>query len=207
MDHEFGGHWTEEKLDVMRRYFTAYARALKNQQFQKWYIDAFAGTGKRSESTVPVKEQSALFGEDEADIEKVKDGSVRFALGIDPPFDRYVFVDQSREHVRKLQDLRQEFSGRNIDIKHGDANVVLRLLAGRTNWRNTRAAVFIDPYGMQVGWDTLKALAHTKAVDVALLFPTGPINRMLTRNGVMPVEWAERIDSHLGALRLARRSV
>jgi three-Cys-motif partner protein len=58
--------------------------------------------------------------------------------------------------------------------------------------------VFIDPYGMQVSWDTLKSLAGTKAVDIALLFPTGPLNRMLTRDGVIPPEWEKRIDDHLG---------
>jgi len=58
--------------------------------------------------------------------------------------------------------------------------------------------VFIDPYGMQVNWTTLEALAATRSVDIALLFPTGPLNRMLTRDGKLPVEWARRIDDHLG---------
>jgi hypothetical protein len=31
-----------------------------------------------------------------------------------------------------------------------------------------------------------------------LLFPTGPLNRLLTRDGNIPIDWARRIDSHLG---------
>ena len=36
MAKEWGGEWTEDKLAVMRRYFSGYARALKNQPFEKW---------------------------------------------------------------------------------------------------------------------------------------------------------------------------
>jgi hypothetical protein len=45
--HHFGGSWTDEKLERLARYLTAYTTALKNQRFQKIYIDAFAGTGFR----------------------------------------------------------------------------------------------------------------------------------------------------------------
>ena len=30
MAHTFGGDWTDYKLEVVRRYFAAYAKALKN---------------------------------------------------------------------------------------------------------------------------------------------------------------------------------
>lgn len=195
--HEFGGDWTEDKLAVMRRYFGAYSQALKNQRFAKWYVDAFAGTGDRTDTRAAVRAES-LFGDDFEDVAKVKQGSVRIALGIDPPFDRYVLVERARDHVAALEALKLEFPGRNIDVRTGDANAVLGELCRTTVWRSTRAAVFIDPYGMQVNWSTLVSLAGTKAVDLALLFPTGPLNRMLTNDGEMPPEWAKRIDDHLG---------
>jgi three-Cys-motif partner protein len=198
MSHAFGGNWTEEKLEVMRRYFAAYSQALKHQRFTKWYVDAFAGTGDRSDGKAEGPVGSSLFGEDATDVVSVKDGSVRIALGIDPPFDRYVLIEQSKEHVAALQALRTEFPKRSIDIVTGEANDILRELAQKTVWRQTRAAVFIDPYGMQVDWETLEILAATKAVDIALLFPTGPLNRLLTRDGNIPIDWARRIDSHLG---------
>ncbi|MBI1867504.1 MAG: three-Cys-motif partner protein TcmP [Methylocystis sp.] len=198
MSHTFGGNWTEEKLAVMQRYFTAYARALKNQHFNKWYVDAFAGTGERSESKQPLAIGSLLFGEDAGEVGEVKDGSARIALAIDPPFDRYVFVDLNEDHAAALKELQTKFPARNIDVLTGDANEVLTTLCQTTSWLSTRAAVFIDPYGMQVSWATLEALARTKAVDIALLFPTGPLNRMLAGHGNIPPEWAKRIDDHLG---------
>lgn len=198
MTHTFGGSWTEAKLEVMQRYFSAYAQALKNQRFEKWYIDAFAGTGERSETKQFVAGGTPLFGDDAREVGEVKDGSVRIALAIDPPFDQYVFIDLDKDHVAALEALRAEFPGRKIDVRTGDANQVLTMLCRTINWRKTRAAVFIDPYGMQVSWATLTALAATRAVDIALLFPTGPLNRMLAGHGNIPPEWAKRIDDHLG---------
>ncbi len=194
-----GGAWTDDKLEVMNRYFSAYASALRNQPFQRWYIDAFAGTGERTDTRRPAADGSMpLFEDESSDISAAKAGSVRIALRIDPPFDRYVFVDKSTDHVAALEPLKSEFPNRKIDIRPGDANRVLCDLVKTTKWRNTRAAIFIDPYGMQVDWQTLQALSGTKAVDIALLFPTGPLNRMLARNGNIPDEWATRIDNQLG---------
>ncbi len=198
MTHTFGGKWTEEKLAVMQRYFSAYAQALKKQRFCKWYIDAFAGTGERADIIASEPDENTLFGDDTIDIVEVKEGSVRIALGINPPFDRYVLIEQSADYVAALETLRAEFPTRAINVRSGDANQILIDLARSTNWQKTRAAVFVDPFGMQVDWSTLKALAATEAVDIALLFPTGPLNRMLTRDGNIPPEWEKRIDSHLG---------
>jgi three-Cys-motif partner protein len=198
MSHVFGGDWTEDKLEVMRRYFSAYAQALKNQHFAKWYVDAFAGTGQRNEIAAASNEQSLLIAADETEVATAKDGSVRIALDIDPAFGKYVFIERSKAHATALQNLKNEFPNRAIDIRQGDANAFLREIARNTNWKSIRAAVFIDPYGMQVSWETLQALASTKSVDIALLFPTGPLTRVLTRDGDIPAEWVKRIDDHLG---------
>jgi three-Cys-motif partner protein len=202
--HVHGGGWTDDKLDVIQRYFSAYSKALKNspsinKPFQRIYVDAFAGTGDRTDSKSAAAPQiGPLFADESTDIALTKQGSVRIALGIDPPFHRYILVDRSPDHIAQLEKLQTEFAGLKIDVRHGDANDVLRQIAVATNWKGTRAAIFIDPYGMQVDWETLQALALTKAVDIALLFPTGPLNRMLARSGAIPDEWAARIDSHLG---------
>ena len=183
----------------MRAYFAAYAVALKNQSFQCWYIDAFAGTGERLERRHEDRGASgSLFGEEAESVANAKDGSVRIALEIDPPFTRYVFIDRSVGHIQDLKVLRSEYPNRQIEVIYGDANEELVRLCQQTNWRGTRAAVFVDPYGMQVSWSTLEHLAKTQAVDIALLFPTGSLNRLLKRDGEVPDEWARRIDDHLG---------
>ena len=59
--------------------------------------------------------------------------------------------------------------------------------------------LFLDPYGMQVEWKTIEAIAVTKAIDMWLLFPLGiGVNRLLTRTGDIPSSWRERLTTLLG---------
>jgi three-Cys-motif partner protein len=54
----------------------------------------------------------------------------------------------------------------------------------RVDWRKWRAVVFLDPFGMQVPWKTIAALAQTAAIEVFLNFPVGmSIQRLLKRSG------------------------
>lgn len=67
------------------------------------------------------------------------------------------------------------------------------------NWRGRRAVLFLDPYGMQVEWQTIEAIAGTKAIDLWLLFPLGiGVNRLLTRSGEIPEAWRQRLDVMFG---------
>jgi three-Cys-motif partner protein len=51
LEHSFGGAWTEEKLDQLRKYLAAYMRIFAQNPKAAWYktiyVDAFAGTGYR----------------------------------------------------------------------------------------------------------------------------------------------------------------
>lgn len=67
--------------------------------------------------------------------------------------------------------------------------------------RTNRALVFLDPFGMQVGWETIAALAATKAIEIFLNFPVGmAIQRLLRRQ---PDKFTEaqrrRLDDYFGS--------
>jgi three-Cys-motif partner protein len=203
--HRFGGSWTDIKLEVLQKYLNAYTTALQNKPtpenpFRKGYIDAFAGTGYRS-----LREDSRtdeLLFPDLAigDTQQLLDGSARLALKIGRPFDRYVFIDKNAERCAVLEGLRDEFPSlaERIDIRIGDANKEIRDLC-RRSWRSHRAVLFLDPYGMQVEWETIEAIAQTRAIDLLLLFPLGiGVNRLLTRSGQIPASWQRRLDLLLG---------
>jgi three-Cys-motif partner protein len=69
----------------------------------------------------------------------------------------------------------------------------------KTDWKKTRAVVFLDPYGMQVDWATIESIAATKAIDLWILFPLGQgVNRLLTREGPPPAAWADRLTRFFG---------
>lgn len=199
--HRFGGDWTTEKLDLVAKYLTAYTRALKDQPFTKGYIDAFAGTGYRDVANpmaFETERQTALFPDLSAEApQALLDGSARRALSVAPPFDRYIFIERSPSRCRDLEALRREFPDRAIDIVNDDANAEIQRLCSM-NWAKHRAVLFLDPYGMQVEWNTIAAVADTKAIDVWILFPLIGVNRVLTRSGEIPAAWRHRLDVLLG---------
>ena len=61
-------------------------------------------------------------------------------------------------------------------------------------------SMFLDPYGMQVNWKTIKAIAKTEAIDLWYLFPLGiGVNRLLQKDiERMPSSWEAKLDDILG---------
>jgi three-Cys-motif partner protein len=52
---------------------------------------------------------------------------------------------------------------------------------------------------MQVEWQTLEAVASTRAIDMWLLFPLGiGVNRLLKKTGDIPASWRNRLNTLLG---------
>ena len=47
--HEFGGDWTEQKLERLRKYLSAFMKAMDKRTYSQTIdVDAFAGTGCRT---------------------------------------------------------------------------------------------------------------------------------------------------------------
>jgi three-Cys-motif partner protein len=168
-EQRFGGVHTERKLAKLEAYLKSYSTALKHQNFRLIFFDAFAGTG----DIQTADEAPLLEGVDE--YTSFIEGSAQRALRFGEAFDEYVFVEKSRWKVRELNSLRSQFPviADRISVRHGDANSELRKFCEHTDWKRTRAVVFLDPCGNQVGWGTIVALAKTDAIDLWYLFPAG----------------------------------
>lgn len=184
--HEFGSDATDLKLSLVSEYSCAFTRALRGK-FQLWYFDAFAGTGERTER-VPARE-AGFFTSAAPECIIRHPGSAKIAIGVEPPFDQLVFIEQRARAVRALQALRGEHRDRAIEVTAGDANVEIPKLLRHVNWRSTRAVMFLDPYGMNVDWQTLKAIAQTRAIDLWFLFSLSGLVRQAARS-------ADAIDDH-----------
>jgi len=202
--HRFGGDWTSRKLDVLAEYLQSYTIALRNTSFEKLYVDAFAGTGyreaRRREEAPGASAEPLLPDLAEEEPQTLLDGSARRAMATDPPFDRYVFIEQSPARCAQLEELKHGFPelADRVEIRPGDANAEIRALC-EGDWLSRRAVLFLDPYGMQVEWATIEAIAGTRAIDLWLLFPLGiGVNRLLTRSGEIPASWRRRLDLLLG---------
>lgn len=204
LEHEFGGDWTEDKLRRLREYLVAYRRIFAVNQkasfYRTWYVDTFAGTGSRSvqtRSTPLLDYGDGYLVEDETP--KFLDGSAKIALSLDSPFDRYLFIEQRKKRADVLRNtVENDFPtlADRVEIKVGDANTALWEWCSQRVWSKERAVVFLDPYGMQVEWNTVTTLASTKGVDLWYLFPIA--TRLLTQDGDMDEKWAKRLDTLFG---------
>lgn len=194
--HKFGGSWTEKKLQKLGAYLQRYKQALKKQPFRKIYVDAFAGTGYRS---IVELENQPSFGF--ADFSELAKGSAVVALEGDPPFDSYVLIEKNRRRFEELRQLASQFPTKrdSISFIKADANMALRELCSTIDWKRNRAVLFLDPYGMQVEWETLVAIAGTQAIDTWILFPVGMgVARLLTKDGKMQPNFEVALDRIFG---------
>lgn len=187
------GPWAREKLQCLQKYLSAYTTILKNQKFDGYfYIDAFAGGGRaemrRSASNMLSKKDAILPGlnlADEPEVSEYIDGSPRVALSIEPPFTRYVFIEQDQARANDLDKLKDEFPDRAISVYAESAEHVLsqNILKSGLDWRRYRGVIFLDPFGLQVKWDLIRRIAETKSLEVFINFPVGmAIQRKLTRD-------------------------
>ena len=199
VEHEFGGNWTEEKLRRLKNYLAAYRQIFVRQRWcTTWYVDAFAGTGSRKVTDAPAVEFAEDYHRD-PDASAYLDGSARIALGLPSPFDRYLFIEKSRQRVDELKRMIGADFPHLADrctFQQEDANVAIARWAKERNWSKDRAVVFLDPYGFQVSWQTVELLGRTKAVDLWYLFPSPA--RLLTRDGVIEDSWRKKLTDGFG---------
>jgi len=181
LTQRFGGQWTLIKLEMLQSYLSFYTTALKNQNFSLCYIDAFAGSGN-----VDLKTEHNVTG-----------SALR---ALDHPFDRYIFIEQDESYLSELSSkVLKRAPGKCIDFISGDCNDSLRkVLSYKWYANHWRGVIFLDPYAMDLKWETLASIAKTQAFDVWYLFPLSALIRCLPREGRIPASWKEKIDGLLG---------
>jgi three-Cys-motif partner protein len=179
VDHEFGAQHTELKLSIVERYLKAYTTALKTHFVELWYIDAFAGTGSRT-VRVEAREGDLIDSPVPERVEQRR-GSAQIAIDVVPRFDRLVFIDTKPAHCWALRELADRHPDRDIVVIEDDANASIQSAIAWDGWKQTRAVMFLDPYGMDVEWATLRAIAATKAIDVWFLFSLSGLYRQAAR--------------------------
>jgi len=155
------GEWSELKLDIQKKYAGAYTTILKARNLHPNYIDGFAGAGthirKRTKELVL--------------------GSPLNALNVTPPFEDLYFVDLDSTKVTELQ--RQTAGMKHVHVQGGDANnVLVSKVFPRIRYDQfQRALCILDPYGLDLNWNVIKAAADTKTIEIFLNFPIMDMNR------------------------------
>lgn len=184
---------TGRKLEVIEQYLSMYQSALKLTGLRTLYVDGFAGTGE-----VPLTENRDLSPD--ADVNTVLSGSAERALKVDPPFDRYIFIDNRRKCIAALKErFKNSANGHRVTYAADDANSVIKALCANEQWKAQRGVVLLDPFGSQVDWSTIQAIAATKALDLWYLFPAGlSVFRQIGNDGLVHDTHAPSINRIYG---------
>lgn len=184
----FGGSWTEQKLDCVTEYLNAYQKIMRGRKYNYIYIDAFAGMGYRIQKD-----------DDDPEILRFLAGSARRALEVKQPFPNYIFIEANKNSFNILKKLKIEFQEHNIELINKNANESVKSICNETDWNKNRALVFLDPYGMNVEWTTIELIAHTQAIDAWILFPIGMgVNRLLKNDGNISISHRKKLDQLFG---------
>lgn len=152
LKHDEVGYWSEIKLDIVKKYASAYSTILAKQNVVRahLYIDAFAGAGTHLSKTT---------GEMIA-------GSPVNAMAIQPPFSELHFIDMDGTRTGELRGIAAD--DRRVIVHDGDCNeVLLRDVFPRCRYEDYRRALcLLDPYGLSVDWDVLKTAGQMKSVEI-----------------------------------------
>jgi three-Cys-motif partner protein len=191
----WGGAWTEKKLDAFSKYVDAYLAILhRHPYWQTIYFDGFAGSGSRKDRKSPQYEQLLITLEEE----RVYKGAAERVLRLHNSFDYYYFIDKQKS----LDKLQAKLSGlpeakdKTLVFRENDCNKELRRLAHAMQSDDFAALVLLDPFGMDVEWDSIASLKETRT-DIWILLPTGVIvNRLLDR--AYKLSHIERLEQFFG---------
>jgi three-Cys-motif partner protein len=164
------GYWSEVKLDIINAYALEYSKILSAQVSPKFchvYIDAFAGAGIH----ISKKTKSFVLG------------SPAKILGVKPSFCEYYFIDLDR---MKAESLRKMAAGRkDVFVYEGDCNeILLKEVFPKVRFEEYRRGLcLLDPYGLHLNWDVIRAAGAMRSLEVLLNFPVADMHRnVLWRN-------------------------
>jgi three-Cys-motif partner protein len=165
------GIWSEVKLDIIKKYASAYATIMDAQRRERipslrWiYIDAYAGPGYHLSKT---------SGE-------LVEGSPLIALNTKPPFHEYHFIDTEARRAKQLRALAGE--RKDVFIYSEDCNrVLLRDVFPRAQYSDYRRALcLLDPYNIDLTWQVIEVAGKARSVEIFMNLMIMDINRNAMR--------------------------
>lgn len=196
---DWGGSWTYKKLNAFEKYVRAYLTILKKHSYWKTiYFDGFAGSGDRKyDKTSELYKQLGLSLEEEQTYKGAAERvlSIEDSLG----FDYYYFIDKDEKALEVLeQRLKKHYGHKTITCRASDANQQLIFLGNAMKKDKNKYAslIFLDPFGMQINWESIASLKGTRS-DIWILVPTGVVvNRLLDRKGEL--KHIKKLESFFG---------
>ena len=194
---QFGGEWTLQKLHIIDEYLKSYSRVLKYQNVKKIYVDGFAGSGITELKTKPVNNSGFLWEGPDSPQPTIVEGSAILSLKYD--FDEYYFLELDSKRIASLQEnIKQSYPQKlsKVHFINGDSNQTLLDVVSKIT-KYDRCLMFLDPYALELKWDTLEAISKCGVVDLWYLFPLSLV-RLIEKERDISEANKQKVSSILG---------
>ncbi len=179
------GSWGENKYQIIYDYNVLFSTGMKKIWHNRIYIDLYSGSGKaRIRNTNKILNSSALL-----------------ALKVPDQYDKYIFCDIDENNINSLQKrVNNEFPSSNVSYIIGDCNKkiddILNEIPTYSTNNNVLTFCLIDPFSLEIEFETIKKLGENRLVDLLILLAFGMdgkrnINLYIKENN-------NRIDNFLG---------
>ncbi|MBK7711395.1 MAG: three-Cys-motif partner protein TcmP [Bacteroidales bacterium] len=197
--------WTKKKLDSFINYVKAYTTILNKVKgrygWKTIYFDGFAGCGEiDTENEKCGSKPKGFFDDNDYSLYQ---GSVSRILELpaENQFDFYYFIDKNKEYISELNKIKDTLPtdlSKRVNIRLDDCNNQLTLLSKAIKRGNNFASlVLLDPFGMQINWESISQLKDTRS-DIWILVPSGvAINRLLDKK--MELKQIDKLEKFFGS--------
>jgi three-Cys-motif partner protein len=200
-----GSPWVNATVDAFASYLRAYTIAGLHTPGTKTCVEAFVGAGyRRRKVDAPfagAKSELAMPTLAEDQPQDLLAGMSKMMLETNPAFHAYRFIDPTPARKTAIRDLRREFPWLERDkaLRAGVPSDELSALSA-IEWKDHRALLFLDPFGMDVEWEAIAGIARTGAIDLWVLYPLGlPLSRLASDTVDVPGAWRRHLDQLLGS--------
>lgn len=161
-----------QKLQYFKKYVNAYLLATKRMP-EKYFIDAFAGTGKCVLCGEKCKSKGGSRCIKCARGETI-DGSALIVAKTKNEFTGYIFIEIGKKKIGILKkfigDEVEKGREEKIILAERDANALSEIIY-RHIPEYAGCLVFLDPEGPELFWETVVNMSKIKKVEILLLYP------------------------------------
>ncbi len=150
--------WTEDKYRLVSLYDRLFSTGMKRKWDTRVYIDLYAGAG-----FVRIKNTDRLLF-----------GSPLLALDVADPFDKYIFCEENSTLLNALERrVSRLFPKASTSFILGDCNdqadSILARIPAHSKTNTVLSFCFVDPYGIDIKFSTIQALARRRMDFLVLL--------------------------------------
>lgn len=155
------GSWAETKYRLISLYDELFATGMKNKWNQRVYIDLYSGAGFS---------QVRSSG-------KILKGSPILALGVNCPFDKYIFCEGEEGKLRALEARAKRLApSASCEFIHGDCDQEVERISDAIPRPSPKNSVLslcvVDPFDFGIKFETIRRLSMVK-IDFLVLMAVG----------------------------------